>query len=124
MTRTITLPADQAPDILRATAGQALKDADLGQLPLFDGDRPRRIRVTIAGTITLTPVQAAELANIRIGSRIHLPDIADEAVLVAKKYARPLDKNGWPSPLEQTITLRITDPAQLDDGDDDQEEAR
>ncbi len=115
MTHTITLPADQAPDILRAAADQALNDAGLGQLALFDGYPVTRVRLRITGTITLNPRAAIDIASRPLGETIDLTDVIDHAVIVTKTYARPLDKNGYPDPLEQTITLRIRD--------DDQEEA-
>ncbi len=117
MTHTLTLPADQAPDILRAAADQKLNDAGLGQLALFDGHRPHRVRLKIAGTITLNPRAAIDIASRPLGETINLADIIDQAVIVQKTYARPLGKDGYPDPLEQTITLRIH-------ADDDQEEAR
>lgn len=109
MTHTLTLPADQAPDILRAAADQKLNDAGLGQLALFDGHRPTRVRLKITGTITLNPRTATDIASRPLGETIDLTDVIDHAVIVTKTYARPLDKDGQPDPLEQTITLRIRD---------------
>lgn len=117
MTRTITLPADQAPDIIRAAANQALRDAGLGQLALFDGHRPTRVRLKITGTITLDPRTAIDIASRPLGETIDLADVIDQAVIVQKTYARPLDKNGSPDPLEQTITLRIRDEDQAEGED-------
>ncbi len=99
MSRTITY----APDFTPTSTHTA------GQLALFDGHRPTTIRLRITGTITLDRRTAIDIASRPLGEPITLTDIIDQAIIVQKTYARPLNKHGQPDPLEQTITLRIRD---------------
>ncbi len=118
MTATIHLPADEAADITR-TPGITVAAA---QLPLFEFERPIRIRLQLTGTITLPTGHAAPLARKKLGALIDLTDLIDQAYLVKKTYTRSLDQYGYPNPLEQTITLKIIDPSTTSGADDNEEE--